>query len=173
MLLNGFGVGQFYQKRLVDELAAGSDCPVSAIYTLDYIGQGGSWPRGVPPAATLDDVGTSPNEQGLSYGVEDWAAQILTFIDEVIQPEGKIAIGGNSVGGHIACVLAARYPHRIDSIVLFNATPVWGGLGAKLPSFVSSWDGVLPAPKLERAVGRFLYDRIRGKFCSERSDACF
>ena len=163
LLLNGFGVGQFYQERLVDELST-PDSGLSPIYTLDYLGQGSSWPREVPPSAALDDVGTSASEKGLRYGVEDWADQILTFIDEVmIVPEGngRIAIGGNSVGGHIAYVLAARYPEKIDTIVLFNATPVWGGLGAKLPSFISSWDGVLPAPKLERAVGKFLYDRIR------------
>ena len=160
LLLNGFGVGQFYQSNLVASLSS-SPIPPSAIYTLDYLGQGSSWPIDVPPTTTLDTVGTSPAELGVSYGVESWAQQVLDFIDAVVAPSGPIAIGGNSIGGHISLVLASRHPSRFSSLILFNATPVWGGFGSKLPSFISSWDGILPAPKLERALGYFLYDQIR------------
>ena len=66
----------------------------------------------------------------------------------------KVHLIGNSVGGHLSAILAAKRPDLIESICLLNATPVWG---LNLPG----WDGVLPPPFLPRKIGRYLFDRIR------------
>jgi hypothetical protein len=88
-----------------------------------------------------------------------WIDQIITFIEEVIIPEQsttkkKVHIVGNSVGGHLAAYIAVRRPDLVESICLLNPTPVWG---LNLPG----WSGHLPAPFLPKAIGRFLFDRIR------------
>eukprot|EP00965_Chrysotila_dentata_P207778 6184325-Pleurochrysis_carterae.AAC.1 len=66
----------------------------------------------------------------------------------------KCHLIGNSCGGLLASLLAARHPQKIASVSLINPTPVWG---SNLPF----WDGRLPAPAIPRAIGRFMYDRIR------------
>lgn len=61
LLLNGFGVGSFHQHRLMAQLSGrGSN---RAIYCMDYLGQGRSWP------VDCDD-GNSANEAGLIYSAD-------------------------------------------------------------------------------------------------------
>lgn len=162
LLLNGFGVGSFHQHRLMPKLITmpehngkdnsnREDRLIQTVYGIDYLGQGSSWP------ANCDD-GNSENEQGLIYSIDTWADQILNFIETVILPkhgtDTKIHVIGNSVGGHLAVVLAARRPDWIASICLLNATPVWG-LNLK------GWSGHLPPPQFPRFLGRVLFDLIR------------
>lgn len=162
LLLNGFGVGSFHQHRLVSRLMqrnAGTlsdskEFAPSYVYCLDYLGQGQSWP-------TDCDDGNSVSERGLRYCVYTWADQVATFIEEVILPGAKskyVHIVGNSLGGHIAVILAVRPGVRdcIASLVLLNATPVWG---LNLPF----WSGHLPPPLIPRIIGRILFDIIRDK----------
>lgn len=113
------------------------------------------------------DDGTSPNERGLVYSIDTWADQIIRFVEEVVLGDGdgaggdgdggrvtKVHLVGNSVGGHLAVVLAAKRPELFASVCLLNATPVWG---LNLPG----WSGHLPAPSIPKAIGRYLFDRIR------------
>jgi len=103
-----------------------------------------------------------------------WVEQIIDFIEQVILSKEvrhpkidnedtedintnlskKIHIVGNSVGAHLAAHIAYRRPDLVSSICLLNPTPVWG---SKLPG----WKGNLPAPVIPKAVGRYLFDRIR------------
>jgi pimeloyl-ACP methyl ester carboxylesterase len=116
------------------------------VYGLDYLGQGISWP--------IDcDDGYAPSEQGLRYCAETWMQQIIGFIEDVV-PQKKVHLVGNSVGGYLAVFVAAQRPDLIESVVLLNATPVWG---LNLPF----WSGHLPAPRIPKAIGRLLFDRIR------------
>ena len=156
LLLNGFGVGSFHQHRLIDEIynpQGTVNTPLSTgqnLYCIDYLGQGRSWPE------SCQD-GEGPNEKGLRYCGQTWMDQISSFIEEVILPgeeSRKVHIVGNSVGGHLATFLAANRPDLVDSLVLLNATPVWG---LNLPG----WSGELPAPVFPKAIGRFLFDQIR------------
>jgi len=121
------------------------------LYGIDYLGQGRSWP--------IDcDDGNSENEAGLVYSADIWLQQVVDFIEHVILPQHdkptKVHVVGNSVGGHLAAVLAARRPDLVASLCLLNPTPVWG---LNLPG----WSGHLPPPAIPRRIGRFLFDRIR------------
>ena len=147
LLLNGFGVGSFHQHRLINQIFANESVGSKRkIYCIDYLGQGKSWPENCRD-------GTSENEQNLRYSGETWCDQIVGFLEEIVQ-EKKVHIVGNSLGGHLAVFVAARCPHRIETISLLNATPVWG---LNLPG----WSGHLPAPYLPKRIGRYLFDRIR------------
>eukprot|EP00980_Cylindrotheca_fusiformis_P001708 scaffold388_cov114-Cylindrotheca_fusiformis.AAC.17 len=148
LLLNGFGVGSFHQHRLIPEIIQGDESQV--VYCIDYLGQGASWPKDCQD-------GLSDNEKGLIYSAATWIDQLSTFIEEIILPEhpnGRVHVIGNSVGGYLAAHLACQRPDLIRSICLLNPTPVWG---LNLPG----WSGHLPAPKLPRAIGRYLFDKIR------------
>jgi len=150
LLLNGFGVGSFHQHRLIEELFAEEKHHRRSVYTMDYLGQGGSWP------ADCDD-GNSENEKGLRSCGSTWVEQILDFIEHVVlrnSTHTKVHLVGNSVGGHLAVFVAAKRPDLIASITLLNATPVWG---FNLPG----WSGHLPAPFIPKFIGRYLFDRIR------------
>jgi len=116
------------------------------MYGIDYLGQGRSWP--------IDcNDGNSESEAGLIYSVDTWADQVIAFINEVIQNK-KLHLVGNSVGGHLSVVLAAKHPSLFQSIVLLNPTPIWG-------ANLFGWSGHLPPPPLPRTVGRVLFDWIR------------
>ena len=145
LLLNGFGVGSFHQHRLIPELIARDENQV--VYGMDYLGQGRSWP------VDCDD-GNSENENGLLYSADMWVEQIICFIEQVIQSDGKVHLVGNSIGGHLATVVASRRPDLVASVSLLNATPVWG---LNLPG----WSGKLPPPAIPRKIGRILFDWIR------------
>lgn len=160
LLLNGFGVGSFHQHRLIKNVLGKEDADDDnrVIYGIDYLGQGRSWP------VDCDD-GRSESERGLIYSAESWLDQVIEFIENVIRPRhrGKVKVHlvGNSVGGHLAAVLAARRPDLVASLCLLNPTPVWG---LNLPG----WSGHLPPPAIPRFIGRFLFDRIRDMNTIER-----
>jgi len=160
LMLNGFGVGSFHQHRLMPQLITVQDDDnndnddeeiTRTIYGIDYLGQGQSWPKDC-------NDGNSESEQGLIYSIDTWADQVIDFIETVILPKHdggrKLHVIGNSVGGHLAVILAARRPDLIESICLLNATPIWG-------FNMKGWSGHLPPPRLPRAIGRFLFDKIR------------
>lgn len=153
LVLNGFGVGSFHQHRLMPKLISVHDDDeeevVRTVYGVDYLGQGRSWP--------IDcNDGNSENEKGLIYSIDMWTDQIIEFIESVIIPNHttKVHLIGNSVGGHLSAILAAKRPDLIESICLLNATPVWG---LNLPF----WNGQLPPPSIPRKIGRILFDKIR------------
>jgi pimeloyl-ACP methyl ester carboxylesterase len=91
---------------------------------------------------------------------------VIRFIEDVILPQydgrpTKVHVVGNSVGGHLAVVLAAQRPDLVASLCLLNPTPVWG---LNLPG----WSGKLPPPAIPRQIGRYLFDRIRDLNTIER-----
>jgi pimeloyl-ACP methyl ester carboxylesterase len=148
LLLNGFGVGSFHQHRLMPELLGRDEERV--IYGMDYLGQGRSWP------VNCDD-GNSECELGLIYSADMWVNQIISFLEQVVRPrhqEKKVHLVGNSVGAHLAAVVASKRPDLVASICLLNATPIWG---LNLPF----WSGELPPPAIPRKIGRWLFDWIR------------
>lgn len=161
LLLNGFGVGSFHQHRVIPHIMGvhGTEDQSRVVFGIDYLGQGRSWP------VDCDD-GKSENERGLIYSADLWSDQVIRFIEDVILPQydgrpAKVHLVGNSVGGHLAVVLAARRPDLVASLCLLNPTPVWG---LNLPG----WSGKLPPPAIPRQIGRYLFDRIRDLNTIER-----
>jgi pimeloyl-ACP methyl ester carboxylesterase len=148
LLLNGFGVGSFHQHRLIPELLERN--PSRIIYAMDYIGQGRSWPMDC-------DDGNSASEKDLIYSADLWVNQIISFLEQIVQSHSngrKVHLVGNSLGGHLAALVASHRPDLVSSITLLNATPVWG---LNLPG----WSGRLPPPLIPRKLGRIFFDWIR------------
>ena len=166
-VLNGFGMGTFHQHDLMKELMIrhnNDDTTTTTatldVYAMDYLGQGASWP------ASCDD-GRSVTEQGLQYSAATWMEQIIQFIEQVILQDAttttttttsskktRVHLVGNSLGGYLATYVAATRPDLVASLVLLNATPIWG---LNLPG----WTGHLPAPTVPKLVGRVLFDLMR------------
>lgn len=133
-------MGSFHQHRLMNQLSE-----AHTVYGIDYLGQGQSWPLNCQD-------GTSENEKDLQYSGSLWKDQIIEFIDQTIG--GHVHLVGNSVGGHLAAFIAAERPDLVETVILLNATPVWG---LNLPG----WSGHLPAPRIPKFVSRKLFDNIR------------
>jgi pimeloyl-ACP methyl ester carboxylesterase len=124
VLLNGFGVGSFHQHRLMEQLCRNDRACGVAVYGMDYLGQGRSWPQDCQD-------GFGSDERDLQYSGDLWVDQAIQFIEQVVlvqqQYSGKkVHLVGNSVGGHLAVFVAALRPDLIETITLLNATPVWG-----------------------------------------------
>ena len=162
LLLNGFGMGTFHQHRLMNEMMTHTNHHHHhlELYAMDYLGQGQSWP-------TLN----GPTEQqGLQYSAHTWMEQIIQFIEQVMlcvmaddnnnnnsnnkEISTKVHLVGNSLGGYLATYVAATRPDLIASLILLNATPIWG---LDLPG----WSGHLPVPLLPKRIGHFLFDVMR------------
>ena len=157
VLLNGFGVGTFHNHRLMDNLLANEDQQRN-VYCMDYIGQGRS--------------SKTDNVDGVKYSVDEWADQVISFIEDIVLPSHnshqKVHIVGHSVGGYLSVVLANKRPDLVDSICLLDPTPIWG---LNLPG----WDAQLPAPSFPKQVAHWaLYliaNRAMIKTCLESAYA--
>lgn len=68
----------------------------------------------------LPGHGVSPLSQG-AYSIADLADQLAAIMNE--QAIARAHIGGISLGGLIAQDFAARYPERVDRLVLVDTTP--------------------------------------------------
>ena len=95
LLLNGFGVGEaqslsshtpffiiyiaplsgfFHWDRNVAPISASTG---REVWTMDYLGQGSSWP------VNCND-GNAPSEQGLRYTADGWIDQTIEFIEKLV-----------------------------------------------------------------------------------------
>ncbi|MEH6482520.1 MULTISPECIES: alpha/beta fold hydrolase [Pseudomonas] len=68
-------------------------------------------------ALDLPGFGDSSKPQ-LSFDVGTQAERLLTFTDALNLP--PVNLVGNSMGGHISALYAARYPQRVKSLALFD-----------------------------------------------------
>jgi pimeloyl-ACP methyl ester carboxylesterase len=82
----------------------------------------------------LPGFGRTP-PAGRSVSVEAQVALVAGFIERVAG--GKCTLVGNSMGGTIACVLAANHPEKVSRLVLVNpALPrVWNVAGDPIVTF--------------------------------------
>jgi len=97
VLVHGFGASSYHWRYQVPALAAQG----FRVYSLCLLGYGWS-PRVV-----------------LRYTGEFWAAQINTFLRDVVQAPAVLV--GNSVGGFTSLLAAALDPERCRGLVLLNA----------------------------------------------------
>jgi len=63
LLLPGFGAGAFHYGRNLREIAAQTG---SAVFAMDYLGQGGSWPDGAGAGG----------DAGIGYSIDFWIEQV-------------------------------------------------------------------------------------------------
>lgn len=134
LLLPGFGVGAFHYEALSRGLGAEED---TCVWAIDFVGQGESWP-------SEDDA----VEVGFRYSVETWAEQVEFFLREVVQTECFLV--GNSLGGYVSTLVAARSRSLVRGLMLLNATPFWAFVPNdpnSIGSRIAPWRGELPAPK--------------------------
>jgi pimeloyl-ACP methyl ester carboxylesterase len=85
-----------------------------------------SWAANLGPAAgkfhavTLDQIGFGESDKPfLEYKIETFVEFLEAFMDELKIP--KATLVGNSLGGWIAADFAARFPERVDRLVLVDA----------------------------------------------------
>lgn len=69
-----------------------------------------------------DMAGFGFSDKPGGYGMDAWVDQILGFLDAVELE--KVSLVGNSFGGGLALRVAARYPDRVDRLVLMGAMGV-------------------------------------------------
>jgi len=68
-------------------------------------------------ALDVPGFGQSSQDPGANYSFEEQAARVAAFLDAV-RITAPVHIGGNSMGGAIAGIFAARYPQRVKSLWL-------------------------------------------------------
>lgn len=85
-----------------------------------------SWAANFGPAAekfhavALDQIGFGESDKPfLEYKIETFVEFLQAFMDELKIP--KATLVGNSLGGWIAADFAARFPDRVDRLVLVDA----------------------------------------------------
>ncbi|KAG2483341.1 hypothetical protein HYH03_017789 [Edaphochlamys debaryana] len=152
-MVHGFGVAGWHFHRNWEDLERDHRC-----WAVDLLGQGRSWPQlPVPP------------NSGLFYSVETWTRQLEDFLEQVVGEPAYVA--GNSLGGYLAVMLAARRPDLVRGVVLLNATPFWafrpargtpGSEGALWRALDNAVDGSVPVPEgLKRTIERYWWDTLR------------
>ena len=104
----------------------------------------------------LDQRGHGRSDKpAAGYGADDFAADVVTVLD-ALQIDSAV-IAGHSLGGRNAWVTAARYPARVDGVVVVDYTPyvqqaVLDELGIRVDAGFRSFAG-------EADVEAYLRDR--------------
>jgi pimeloyl-ACP methyl ester carboxylesterase len=73
-------------------------------------------------APDMIGFGFTERPHDVSYDVDTWAEQVVALLDEL--NIRKASLVGNSFGGAIALRAAARYPDRVDNLVLMGSMGV-------------------------------------------------
>lgn len=100
--------------------------------------------RGIAP--DLPGFGRTPPLPGTA-GIHEQADVLLELMDREF--DRPIHLLGNSMGGAVAVVLAARHPERVASLTLVSPA-----LPNPRPSSIAVWFACLSTPRLGRAVLR-------------------
>ncbi len=76
-------------------------------------------------APDMVGFGYTERPQGITYGVQTWADQVVGLMDTLEVDRAHLV--GNSFGGAIALRIAAQHPHRVGKMVLM------GSMGVEFP----------------------------------------
>lgn len=80
----------------------------------------------------LPGFGDTSRDPGLDYDCRLQAERLCQFLDAL--GVDKVHLGGNSMGGYIALLLALAHPERLRSLTLFNNAGVMGTEPSELQS---------------------------------------
>jgi abhydrolase domain-containing protein 6 len=72
----------------------------------------------------LPGFGDSSRHAAASYGLHEQLARLALFADSLAL--GQFHLGGNSMGGYLACHFALRFPQRVKSLWLLAPAGVMG-----------------------------------------------
>ncbi len=78
----------------------------------------------------LPGFGGSSRSQETSYDIESQVERLHRFVQ--VMRLGKVNVAGNSMGGTIAAVYAAKYPQEVSSLALLAPGGIQGGVKSKL-----------------------------------------
>jgi pimeloyl-ACP methyl ester carboxylesterase len=120
-----------------------------------------SWAANLRPTAgkfhnlALDQIGFGESDKPfLEYKIETFVEFLAAFMDELNIP--KATLVGNSLGGWIAADFAARFPDRVDRLVLVDAA----GLAPAGPPRTGPVDlNVTSISSARRILGLVFYNR--------------
>lgn len=116
-------VARFGTYKLVYRVL-GSGPPVVLVHGLS--GSGHWWKRNIAEFAqhfsvyVVELVGYGNNRSWRPVKIETTAEALARFVATL--PGGRAHLVGHSMGGHIATHLAARFPERVDRLVLASAS---------------------------------------------------
>jgi pimeloyl-ACP methyl ester carboxylesterase len=97
-------------------------------------------------------------------------ADLLTGVERVIEataPGERVRIVGNSLGGYLAMLYAARHPERVDHVILLNGAAVQAAPGAQVSLLPKTREEAraaieaLTAPQSPRVPDYVLDDLVR------------
>ncbi|KAG2453714.1 hypothetical protein HYH02_001926 [Chlamydomonas schloesseri] len=178
LMLHGFGVGSWHFHRNWEDLQRDH-----RVWAVDLLGQGRSWPAQPVPGAdsaaanataataagAVDGDSSGSSSQKLFFSVDTWTRQLEAFLEQVVGEPAYVA--GNSLGGYLAVMLAARRPDLVKGLTLLNATPFWAFRPPRTSAQARSWlwraldravDGSVPVPNsLKRVIERYWWDTLR------------
>jgi pimeloyl-ACP methyl ester carboxylesterase len=79
---------------------------------------------------------SGPAPEGSGYAYEDLVGDAAAVLDEMVG-EGRVVLGGSSMGAHTAVAFALRHPDRLAGLVVIG--PAYNGLPASEDS-LREWD---------------------------------
>ena len=132
LLLHGWGANAAAMRPIFDALR-----PDHTVYALDFPGFGQS---GLPPAP---------------WGVGEYAALVIAFLDSL--GVGRTDVVGHSFGGRVGIRLAAKWPERVQRLVLVDSA---GVRPAQTPGRATLRAGLRVGRSILSAPG---LDALRGK----------
>jgi pimeloyl-ACP methyl ester carboxylesterase len=141
LLIHGLAGSCFNWRRNIDALAQ-----EFSVYAIDLV-----------------NMGQSDRVPGLDAGLEATADRIALIMTALGLEEADIA--GHSHGGAVALMLAARYPKRVRSLILFAPANPYSNASDFLVRFYSTFPGRLAArigPYLPRRVQLIALERMYG-----------
>ena len=92
--------------------------------------------------------------KGVRYDLDTWTGHLFGFLDAL--GLDRVSLVGNSFGGALALSLTARYPHRVDRLVLMGSV----GVSFELtPELDAVWGFEPSLPRMRALLDIFAYDR--------------
>jgi 3-oxoadipate enol-lactonase len=102
---------------------------------------------------------SDPAPSGGGYGYPDLLGDLESVVSATVGEEGRLVLGGHSMGAHTAVAYALRHPESLAGLVVIG--PVYGG--EILEEEMAYWDGLAAALE-EGGVDGFVdyIDRVQG-----------
>jgi pimeloyl-ACP methyl ester carboxylesterase len=105
-------------------------------------------------APDMVGFGYSDRPEGIEYGVQTWADQVVGFMDALDIPRASLV--GNSFGGAIALRVATQHPDRVNKLILMGAIGVPFTITEGLDQ---AWGYTPSVENMRRMLDVFAYSR--------------